>query len=52
MWTPTIYKIAGPIYKDMISESGVGSGNMVAITEVYGLESPSADRIRDCLKLE
>ncbi|KAM3142068.1 hypothetical protein pb186bvf_005722 [Paramecium bursaria] len=31
MWTPTIYKIAGPIYKDMISESGVGSGNMVAI---------------------
>lgn len=30
-WTPSIYKIVAPIYKDMISESGVGSGNMVAI---------------------
>ncbi|KAM3142080.1 hypothetical protein pb186bvf_005734 [Paramecium bursaria] len=26
--------------------------NFDGITEVYGLESPSADRIRDCLKLE
>ncbi len=31
LWTPSIYKIVAPIYKEMISESGVGSGNMVAI---------------------
>lgn len=31
LWTPLIYKIVAPIYKEMISESGVGSGSMVAI---------------------
>ncbi len=30
-WTPFVYKTAAPIYKDMVSESGLGSGNAVAV---------------------
>lgn len=31
LWTPLVYKTAAPVYKDMISESGVGTGSMVAV---------------------
>jgi hypothetical protein len=31
LWTPLVFKSVAPVYRDMVSESGVGSGSVVAV---------------------
>lgn len=38
-WTPDLYLIVGPLYKDSVSEAGTGSGNFVVIQDYIRRES-------------